>query len=137
MNATTRTPTAKRYSRQWEVQGSNGSEYVVSQGAIYGEYSCSCPAWKFHKAPKPDCKHILAILAEIEQTSKAVSKPAPDGFSDLYRTTLERIITSFSISDIRLMARQALQAGRATTSVTTTVSGELFTIKRKFRAEEE
>jgi hypothetical protein len=45
---------------RWEVQGNTGT-YVVAR-KVDGSYGCSCPRWKFHKAPKQDCKHILAML---------------------------------------------------------------------------
>ncbi len=40
-----------------------------------GSYGCSCPAWKFAKAPKPDCRHIEFIKATpsySEQPSKRI-----------------------------------------------------------------
>jgi hypothetical protein len=50
----------KQWLDQWDVTGSIGDEYVVSLKAD-GTYACSCPRWKFHKAPKVDCKHISAV----------------------------------------------------------------------------
>lgn len=49
----------KSWVKKWNVEGSNGDVYVVSQKDD-GTFGCSCPAWKFAKAPKPDCKHIRA-----------------------------------------------------------------------------
>ncbi len=50
----------KGWIRSWTVPGSEGNEWKVSQRAN-GTYGCSCPAWKFAHAPKPDCHHILAV----------------------------------------------------------------------------
>jgi len=33
-----------------------------------GSYSCSCPAWIFHKGTKVNCKHINEILNQKEST---------------------------------------------------------------------
>lgn len=47
---------------RWTAQSRTtaGKQYVVALKRD-GTFGCDCPAWKFHKAPKPDCKHILAI----------------------------------------------------------------------------
>lgn len=46
---------------QWIVTSpDSGKEYKVSQKAD-GSFACDCPAWKFKKAPRPDCKHILRV----------------------------------------------------------------------------
>ena len=47
---------------RWDVVGSRGDPWVVSMKAD-GSFGCSCPGWKFHKAPKPDCRHIRAMKA--------------------------------------------------------------------------
>ena len=62
------TTSQKQWLDQWDVTGSNGDPYVVSLKGD-GTYACSCPRWKFHKAPKVDCKHISAV------TGVVVSKP--------------------------------------------------------------
>ena len=65
------------------MPASNGGKWKVSLKRD-GTYACSCPAWKFAKAPKPDCRHIQTIqenpastgtspksivLANVEQVS--------------------------------------------------------------------
>jgi hypothetical protein len=52
--------------RSWQVPGSNGETWKVSQRAD-GTFGCSCPAWKFAKAPKPECHHILGVRANPQK----------------------------------------------------------------------
>lgn len=80
------------------VSKTNGQEYTVSISDS-GVWACSCPRWKFSKAPKPDCKHILRVkqvngtptptidqnvpLAAIKvpgetKPKKQINKPAPN-----------------------------------------------------------
>lgn len=47
------------YERQWEVQGSAKTPYIVSL-RTNGIYECSCLAWT-RTTPREDCKHILLI----------------------------------------------------------------------------
>lgn len=53
------------WAQTWDVTGSSGDTYRVGQRAS-GEFGCSCPGWKFKKAPKPDCKHIRAIKEALK-----------------------------------------------------------------------
>ena len=48
--------------QRWQIPGSNGSTWTVARKRD-GSFGCSCPAWKFAKAPKPDCHHILQVKA--------------------------------------------------------------------------
>ena len=52
----------KGWIRKWSVPASAGGTWTVSLKHD-GTYGCSCPAWKFAKAPKPDCHHIDFIRA--------------------------------------------------------------------------
>ncbi len=48
---------------RWDVTSftrPNKPPYVVALKSD-GTWGCSCPAWKFAKAPKGDCKHIQKI----------------------------------------------------------------------------
>ena len=51
--------------QQWQVTSTTNTskDYTVSK-RIDGTYSCSCPHWRFHKAPKPVCKHIAALRVD-------------------------------------------------------------------------
>ena len=50
---------------RWQHVSKSGKVYTVAI-TKHGEMGCSCPAWRFAKAPKPDCKHI----AYIKRTKK-------------------------------------------------------------------
>lgn len=66
-----------KWIRRWRVVGSSGSEYVVSL-AECGSWGCSCPGWKFKRAPRPDCKHIEATRASVaKQAAPARTQAAP------------------------------------------------------------
>ncbi|HET9281224.1 MAG TPA: hypothetical protein VFR24_04615 [Candidatus Angelobacter sp.] len=52
----------KGWIRKWSVPASSGGLWTVSLKHD-GSYGCSCPAWKFARAPKPDCHHIAFIKA--------------------------------------------------------------------------
>ena len=52
----------KGWIRKWSVPASSGGTWTVSLKHD-GSYGCSCPAWKFARAPKPDCHHIAFIKA--------------------------------------------------------------------------
>lgn len=52
----------KQWVERYQVDSLTGdASYTVSQ-KFDGTWACSCPAWKFHKAPKPDCKHIESVI---------------------------------------------------------------------------
>lgn len=56
---------------QWIVASYTSSEeYKVSQ-KYDGTFACSCAHWKFMKAPKHDCKHILELKAQERATVSA------------------------------------------------------------------
>jgi len=61
---------------RWDVIGSRGDTYVVSKRQD-GSYGCSCPAWRFARAPKPDCRHIIATIADTALPTLA-PVPAPN-----------------------------------------------------------
>src|SRR5438128_1075635 len=65
---------SQRWVKQWDVPASNGGTWRVSVKHD-GAYACSCPAWKFAKAPKSDCRHIQLIKdnpAALEASCKKV-----------------------------------------------------------------
>ncbi|ORY86738.1 hypothetical protein BCR35DRAFT_324579 [Leucosporidium creatinivorum] len=51
---------------QMFVQGSTGSSYALTRHTL-NNYSCSCPAWKFHKGQTSQvrtCKHLRDMLGD-------------------------------------------------------------------------
>ena len=52
-----------QYVRYWEIEGSKGNIYKVSQRAD-GDFACSCPKWIYCKKPKIYCHHICQVLRE-------------------------------------------------------------------------
>lgn len=48
------------WQERWTVESMTDASksYTVAR-KIDSSMGCSCPAWKFHKAPKVNCKHIL------------------------------------------------------------------------------
>jgi hypothetical protein len=50
--------------KRMKVEGSHGDEYTVALNDS-DAWGCSCPAWKFKRAPKADCKHIQAVKAGL------------------------------------------------------------------------
>jgi hypothetical protein len=63
----------KVWTRKWSVPASSGGTWTVGLKDD-GSYGCSCPAWKFAKAPKPDCRHIALIKANASYGEKAGKK---------------------------------------------------------------
>lgn len=57
---------SKGYVEAWDVESLTdcSKRYVVSKRKD-GRFACSCPAWKFASAPKPDCKHIRALRDDV------------------------------------------------------------------------
>jgi len=66
-------PSSKNWVRQWiVVSPTSGHEYKVSQ-KVDASFACSCPAWKFKKAPKPPCKHIAYVQANVGVDTRDVA----------------------------------------------------------------
>ena len=54
-----------KWINKWTVTSrSSDRQYTVSRGDD-GLWGCSCPAWKFARGGRKDCKHILEIKAEL------------------------------------------------------------------------
>lgn len=71
------------YVARWEVEShSSERKYIVSMKND-GTWACDCPFWKFHKAPKPICKHIEGVQREeprataekVAEVHKVATKP--------------------------------------------------------------
>jgi hypothetical protein len=58
--------TANTYLRGWDVQSRSDPDrkHRVSV-MVSGRYGCSCGAWKFARAPKPDCHHIREVKENL------------------------------------------------------------------------
>lgn len=76
--------TTNPYVRGWDVASTTSDDvYRVSERKD-GSFACNCPAWKFHRAPKPECKHICSVKgqpvfvdrANLRNTKK-LGVPAP------------------------------------------------------------
>lgn len=66
-------PKTGRWIERWSVESDDmDREYVVSRDA-QGEFGCSCPQWKFGKAPKVNCKHIELLLVWLRHPTPATS----------------------------------------------------------------
>ena len=56
----------QQIKRQIVTSNSSSAEYVVAKYDD-GSWACSCPAWKFHKGERVDCKHILEIKNQNQE----------------------------------------------------------------------
>lgn len=68
-----------RWVRKWEVQSRSNPDqdpYTVSLSEA-GTYGCSCPRWKFCKAPKTDCGHIIFVKLGTFGESTPMTRTAP------------------------------------------------------------
>ena len=63
----------KGWIRRWSVPASSGGTWAVSLKHD-GTYGCSCPVWKFARAPKPDCHHIALIKANPSYGAQEAKK---------------------------------------------------------------
>lgn len=140
---TPKTPSAG-YVEAWDVESLSepGKTYVVSRRKT-GELACSCPAWKFHKAPKPDCKHIRALAGELGAEAMRyipdVVKTTPIPISRPTTTTQPLVTVSFDGIVVGILTRAQADQFRANlkkpVQPDVVVSGD-FRIKRKFRLED-
>lgn len=59
---------SKTWPERWEVDShSSDSVYVVARrmDAVYDVWGCSCPSWRFKRAPKSDCSHITEVKQQL------------------------------------------------------------------------
>lgn len=67
---------AGQWSSRWQVKSmTRGSVYVVGLHRD-GHYACSCPAWKFQKGERKDCKHVKAVVAFLGLPVESRSEPS-------------------------------------------------------------
>jgi hypothetical protein len=69
------------YVRSWDVPTSSDGTWKVSE-RVDGTFACSCPKWKFARAPKRECHHIAAVRAHPNlyfagAVARATGKAAP------------------------------------------------------------
>ena len=67
-----------------------------------GSWACSCPAWKFHRGERVDCKHILEIKNQTNNQTNLVvqSSNSQDTNKQRLETLPYRNSESFSCEDI-------------------------------------
>jgi hypothetical protein len=103
----------KTWIRKWNVDASNGGTWTVGVKAD-GSYGCSCPAWKFAKAPKPDCRHIEFVKTNPSCSEAKprrivlanVSEVTPNGDEDLLTPLIPFGDLHFSLTVACDLARQ-------------------------------
>lgn len=54
-------PVKEQPAESWQVQGSKGSVWTVTREN--GEFSCDCPAAKYHRK---ECKHIQQVRESLQ-----------------------------------------------------------------------
>jgi len=115
----------KGWIERYEVIGSQGDLYIVARKAD-GSYGCSCPHWKFHKAPKPNCKHIKAMLRTTVEVELSFVRP------DIFSSGLGR---RFRGEDGNLIMKEERVAGKSVGIIVekVEVDNTLFSVRRRFR----
>lgn len=117
----------KGWVERYEViSPSSGALYIVARKAD-GTYGCSCPHWKFHKAPKPTCKHIQAMLNTTVEMNLGLVRP------DLFASGF--VGRRFRGEDGNLMFKEE-KIGRGMVGIVVEkveVENELFSVRRRFR----
>lgn len=106
----------KVWPDRYEVVGHTDT-YIVARkkDATWG---CSCPRWKFHKAPKIDCKHIKALF-------EAMARVTTRKIRDANGRPVFGTVTPLSESVVPEI--------KADWNDTVTVEGETFRVGRKIR----
>lgn len=116
---------------RWEVSSlTSDKTYIVGQKSD-GSFGCDCPAWKFKKAPRPDCKHILKVRA-VEPVDDS-KKPTARDFQAA-RTELAHNRTATSIQAMR--KEVACREATAPSAHTTTGPVFLLQTRRSIRRED-
>src|ERR1700721_1993910 len=112
------------WKERWTVQSTTDAskEYTLARKQD-GTFGCSCPAWKFHKAPKPHCKHLIALLETLASVAKR-SRVFLDGeeFTVAKYVAVGTAMPSKSLID-RIM-------GKSSMDMVATVKGEELKVER-------
>lgn len=52
----------KQILEQHDIQSTTSSSKYKVTKYDDGSWACSCPAWKFHKGTRVNCKHIQEVI---------------------------------------------------------------------------
>jgi hypothetical protein len=117
------------WRERWEVQSMTDASktYIVARKQN-GTMGCACPAWKFHKAPKPHCKHIISLLEALAMVSRRSRI-----FLDGEEFAVSKYITVGTAFPSKNVVDQIM--GRGNISMVATVNGEQFKVSRVFLEE--
>lgn len=117
------------WQERWEAQSMTDASktYIVARKQD-GTMGCACPAWKFHKAPKPHCKHIKAILEALAMVARR-SRIFLDG-EEFSVSKYVSVGTAFPSASI---VNQIM--GKSNASMVAAVNGEQFKVRRVFLEE--
>lgn len=102
------------WPQRWEVDShSSDSVYIVARRWDGDEWvwGCSCPSWRFKRAPKSDCGHITEVKSQqaanvaehrewIERNSKEVQSRVG---------TIRPIPTSVPVATVSLNLRRKIK----------------------------
>jgi hypothetical protein len=100
---------------RWEITSMTSDRtYVVGQ-KVDGTWGCDCAAWKFHKAPKPPCKHILKVQA-VESVDTS------------YTPTIDRDIP---LSSIKMPTARDFQAAHEATRTAKAPAAPVFLLQTR------
>lgn len=112
------------WKERWQVQSTTDSSktYTVARKKD-GTMGCACPAWKFHKAPKPHCKHILSLLEVISQIAKRS------------RIFLDAVYDATTVMAFPSQAEVERVVGKSSFDMQVAVRGEQFKVSRVFLEE--
>ena len=109
---------------RWEMQSTTDPDvtYILARKKD-GTFGCSCPRWKFHKAPKIACKHLIALL-ELLNSVLQRSRVFLDG--DYQLTALQELPDQPVMDKIM---------GRSNVNMQVAFKGENFKVSRVFLEE--
>jgi len=112
--------TANSWVRGYDVASHSdpGKKYRVSV-SLAGHYGCSCPAWKFTKKPKADCKHIVEVKTNlgllnrvkgVERNPEVIAAAAPAKVLGVQIRTVQFTITELSAEELITSSKRKVRA---------------------------
>lgn len=110
---------------RWEMQSMTDPDvtYILARKRD-GTFGCSCPRWKFCKAPKVNCKHLSSLL-ELLNSVLQRNRVFLDG--DYQLTTLQALPDQNVVDKIM---------GKSNVSMQVAFKGEQFKVSRVFLEEQ-